>query len=483
MARLIVEEAGASRAFKLGDGVVTIGSGEGARLKLTSPDVADVHLELELAGGDIRLRPRPGVTPPNVGGSPAAGEVAIAFGQTIQVGGALLRVEKDEAVLEEVGAAAPAPAAAAASPRRSTGSAADRAGGEGAPRRRGKARAKAGAPRRRAPVAAPKGVQQRQSVVERAPRERKESVPSWMYVAGTLAVVLVGGLIFWRAFQSSSEAENDPGTQLNEASVSWDRREFVKAEMHLDRITDTSGFTAEQMERYDQLMELVALKDNEEVREDAWRNGTRFKDTMLDRYAGKWLQGDVREYRIPLFLKRCSEFELRWPDHPDLDDVHRQRDRWRAVVSLDDPLTWAAIEWEVEYVTGEKSMRDYRTAFRLLDEYEPFASDTEQAAMGAMRGDLVQEREAYFMDEMQLARHHFENKTDTTRTVQKLVGLVQDIGDPEMENQAARDLVAVFQDPTAEGMLAGYREFEPFSYDKLVSNSIVRDYARQIGLE
>lgn len=64
MAKLIVEEAGAQRAFRLGDGVVTIGSGEGARLKLSSADVAEVHAEIELTGGTIRLRPKPGVTPP-----------------------------------------------------------------------------------------------------------------------------------------------------------------------------------------------------------------------------------------------------------------------------------------------------------------------------------------------------------------------------------------------------------------------------------
>ncbi len=75
MTRLIVDEGGARRAFKMGEGVLSIGTGAEARLKLTSPDVAALHATLELAGGVATLHIQPGVVPPTVGGVPARGDV------------------------------------------------------------------------------------------------------------------------------------------------------------------------------------------------------------------------------------------------------------------------------------------------------------------------------------------------------------------------------------------------------------------------
>ena len=47
MARLIVEEGGKARRFKLNPGTLTIGSGESATLTLESSELAEVHAELE----------------------------------------------------------------------------------------------------------------------------------------------------------------------------------------------------------------------------------------------------------------------------------------------------------------------------------------------------------------------------------------------------------------------------------------------------
>ena len=49
MARLILDDGGKRRAFKLNPGRMTIGSGEGATLRLDSGDVAEVHAELRAA--------------------------------------------------------------------------------------------------------------------------------------------------------------------------------------------------------------------------------------------------------------------------------------------------------------------------------------------------------------------------------------------------------------------------------------------------
>ena len=66
MTRLIVEDGGKRRAFKVGDGTLTIGSGGGASLRLSDPAAAEVHAELLLREGRATLRLKPGVLPPRV---------------------------------------------------------------------------------------------------------------------------------------------------------------------------------------------------------------------------------------------------------------------------------------------------------------------------------------------------------------------------------------------------------------------------------
>ena len=93
MTRLIVEDGGKRRAFKVGDGTLTIGSGGGASLRLSDPAAAEVHAELLLREGRATLRLKPGVLPPRVAGRPAQGETAVGHGQTIQIGASRITVE------------------------------------------------------------------------------------------------------------------------------------------------------------------------------------------------------------------------------------------------------------------------------------------------------------------------------------------------------------------------------------------------------
>ena len=105
MVRLVLEENGERRAFRLGEGTLSIGSGPDARLRLASAGVAARHAELEARGGQVFLRALPGVVPPTVGGRPVAGEVLIALGDSVAIGGARIWLEE-----EARAAAASAPA-------------------------------------------------------------------------------------------------------------------------------------------------------------------------------------------------------------------------------------------------------------------------------------------------------------------------------------------------------------------------------------
>ena len=116
MTRFIVEEGGKRRAFKASEGVITIGSGEKAMLKLASPSVAEVHAELVMKEGVVSLRLKPGVVPPQIGGKPAASEQLLALGTVLRIGEASITVAPDEgAVPSAPQAPAPQPAKAGVS--------------------------------------------------------------------------------------------------------------------------------------------------------------------------------------------------------------------------------------------------------------------------------------------------------------------------------------------------------------------------------
>ncbi|MCZ6598446.1 MAG: FHA domain-containing protein, partial [Planctomycetota bacterium] len=97
MARLIVEEGGKRRAFRVGEGVLTIGTGAEAKLRLSSADVAEIHAELVIQGGKAVLRSRPGVKPPKVGGDEVLTEAPLAFGVEVNIGSARVWLEDEKA--------------------------------------------------------------------------------------------------------------------------------------------------------------------------------------------------------------------------------------------------------------------------------------------------------------------------------------------------------------------------------------------------
>ncbi|MCB9913841.1 MAG: hypothetical protein H6828_01680 [Planctomycetes bacterium] len=136
MARLILDENGERRAFKLRDGKLTLGSGQGCTLTLSSPDVAEVHAELELAGDRATLVPRPGVTPPKIAGKPVTQATTLTLGGSFTLGSATITLQADDAPFAAA-AAAPKPVAR---PRRSPPRRPPRAAAR-PPRRRPRARA------------------------------------------------------------------------------------------------------------------------------------------------------------------------------------------------------------------------------------------------------------------------------------------------------------------------------------------------------
>jgi hypothetical protein len=221
MARLTLDENGATRRFKLNPGKLTIGSGDAATLRLTSANVAELHAELVFEAGVARLRPRPGVVPPSLGGKALTAETVLAGGQSVKIGNAVISVEYDEGegpkTVKAAGAARPAVAAA-------TGAAGARTGGgrsaAPAPRAGGgrTAGARGGAARRGSAA----DDEDERSARSRRPRAR-QGVPTWLVLV-LVAVAAAFVLYFGRGFLESATSGG-----FNPVGASIRYRDFMQS--------------------------------------------------------------------------------------------------------------------------------------------------------------------------------------------------------------------------------------------------------------
>ena len=184
MVRLILEEGGQRRAFKVNQGKLTIGSSESCTLTIASEDVAENHAELEIAGDVITLRPRKGVLPPMMFGQPVKGERSLTLGSEFTIGDAKFRIEDPDA-----------PAQAAAQPG---------AGASRSSRRGGKT------------VGTPKNVPQRRTGERTRPVATIErGMPSWLIVVLLLGGVGITVIAYTNYVGSQSQTGSDsPETTL-----------------------------------------------------------------------------------------------------------------------------------------------------------------------------------------------------------------------------------------------------------------------------
>jgi hypothetical protein len=448
MAKLIVEEGGGRRAFRMGKGVLTVGSGADARLRLASGDVAEVHLELELAGDVVKLRPRPGVVPPRVDGQPAAGEIVLAPGRTVEVGSARLWIETEGAP-PAMTPAAPAAAAPVVTP--------------GVP----------GRPRASAPVA---------SVPRRAARaragERPAAVPAWLTVVGILAVVGLVFLAWARLVRTEASGEGLASNKLRAARQAFAASRFEDARVELAGIP-ASALTPELAERKAALeREISEVLARDELRvENA--PGTKYLDTLLRKYEGMYLQGTPEHAKVRLFLQRCRTFRARWPRHPEMDWVTRQEARFAGYVDMNAPLSLADVQWQVKDLT-DGMPRNYAAAFALVDEFLTRATGSDREAAQALWDELAQARPEYAEDRLFEARHQFEKKNDPSKAVWWLVHNVAWLGDEALANESARFLLRM---PDVEGHLRAYARDYPDKYEAVMRNEIVAGWARDTGFE
>lgn len=436
MTQLILEEGGRRRRFRMSAGILTVGSGEGAKLRLASPQVADVHLELESDGQSVRMRPRPGVMPPRVAGVPVSGELVLTPGKPVELGAARLWIEREGTsdVRNE-----PAPA--------------------GVP---------AATPQRRRTVRPARAARS---------GDRPGGVPTWLVVVGFAVVAGIAGLFYLRRVESMGTGS----TNLVDLLIKDARR------------LESSGNLAEALAKLDQIpagvLDAKAEADVQALRERISRHGdevafylenqvgTRYFDSMLSKYEARWLQGTPDRAKVRLFLERIRTFRQRWPHHPELEWCARQEARFSGYVDLAAPLDLEDVKWQVKDLTGG-SPRNYLVAFAILDEFLSRASGSDHTEAEALRDTLVAERPEYAKEQLYQAQHEFERKDDAPKAVWRLVHNVVWLGDPELADESARFLVKM---PDLAGHLRGYHRDYPDRYEAVVVNPIVAAWIRANG--
>ena len=265
MARLVIEEGGKRRAFKVGDGILTIGTGAEARLKVSSPDVAEIHAEVQITGGKAVLRPRPGVMPPSIAGQPINGETSLAFGQEATVGSVRLWIEDENAP-----STAPAPVAkpaAAGSPQRDQ------------------------AVRREQAIAKAKKDGDR-SVVQRTKPRVERGLP-----AGVIVMLILGGVVVavfagWKAFSSGGDDQGQLAIAGTFGAVQKHITEgsFDLASSKLRSLED-SDLSTEQQVKLKELQGIVEERLAQMLVDEHHRIGTNYKNSKLEKYESIYLQG------------------------------------------------------------------------------------------------------------------------------------------------------------------------------------------------
>ncbi len=438
MGTLYVDEGGAQRAFRVSGGTLAVGSGENAKLRLASSDVAEIHAELEIAGDDLFITPRPGVLPPKIHGVAVEERVRVAPGQELRIGGARLVWRRDAD-----SDAAPAARAAPAS--------------------------------RPMPRPAPRV---RSSVTVRRAPARRRGLPGW--ALAVLGIGVVGFVVFvvLQNFQGNLEDAERTSTQyhLRRSGELLQERNADAAEVHLAKIIP-SELSSEELELVEGYRETI--RESRAAAELALENarGDTWFEFMLEDYEKRYLGGAPELPVVRVFLERTSEFRERWPEHPKLSWIDRQERRFSKFPGLDGPLTYADVEWKAKVFTNARP-RDYASAFELLYTFRETADGEDKSAVDELVAGLRRGRETYHADQLRYAQAEYE-KGNRERAFEWLVMSILRLGDETMENEAAEILVDF---PGADALLRGYHRDRADDFEALMQNVVVAEFAQKNGI-
>lgn len=430
MTRLILEEGGKRRAFKVGDGVITIGSGAHAALKLTGAGVAELHAELVIHGGQVTLKPKPGVLPPKLAGRSLTNDAIVTPGVPIKIGDATLTVEPPEGL-----------AAVAAKVK-------------------------------------PKAIEKEDW--QRSNRELYKSSgikPAHMLIL-LVPLGIVGFFLFKKGVEQPPPASLLAQQQYFHALDMYKSGVIEAAQADLAKIPADAEISPELRANIDTLAaQLVAAKQAGDL---AAENdlGTKFFETQLKSFEQTRLQGKIDRPAARVFLKRIEEFEKRWPKHPQIEWTQRMKASYGVMVDMSLPATYADIEFEVKALTWANP-KDYKQAFGILKRFIDGGQADERAKALVLVDQLMKERKDWYEDRTQQAKFEYE-RNQVGKAVNWLLVLATYTGDEEMERVAAERLLDV---PRLDEHLRGYRSSRPDWWPQITANKTIADWIARNPLD
>lgn len=467
MARLTLDENGAKRRFKLNPGKLTIGSGDAATLKLTSPNVAELHAELVFEAGVARLRPRPGVLPPTLGGKPMSVETILVGGQVVKIGAAAIAVDYDEGEGPRA-----SKGAGAGSTRRG-----EAPGGAGPKGNASSGRTEARGRRAAADAGQGDGTPR----VTRQRIQAKKGMPTW----AILLIVAVLGLLAFQfggtLLSSATSADFNPvGSQIRFEDYLRDA-DTIGARKALAEF-EGQKLSEDWRKRYDEMKARLDSIGSVASQASVDQEATRYWQNQLSNYADNYLAGSASRPKARVFVKRLRAFKADYPTHEKREWVDRMLSRYESIALLTEPATLADLQWEVNTLTAAKPRR-YREAFAFIDEFLGRASGSDRDEALKLKAELESGQQEFFDGEVEGAAIYYSpvkypTKFDAMKSIEILVQLVIGMADPALADNAASRLVKMPEITVLEG----YKRDRRKTFDALIENSIIRKKAQELGL-
>lgn len=458
MPKLIVADGGQKKAFKLSKGRLTLGSGEGDKLKLSGSEPGHAVLVIDADGGTLDANAEVTID----GAGQTGSGLRLEFGSKLKIGGAVLMLTADEGAAAPAAPKSAAPKAgakqrpAAGAGRSSARGGSSRSGGRAGGSKASGAKAGAGAGRGRSSA--------RSGGRRGGKSEEKQGLPGWA-VPTIVVLLLIGVGGAWMAFGGGGNV----GNYLAAAEVGLNEGDYAKVRNSLDSI-DEDRLGGTQRAKYNDLME--RFEEMERVRELTPRRNAGFKwigeklESFADRYIDK--KDSVPPGPARVFLERVEEFKTLWPEHNDpvwtenpdgkkkLEFIADRVRKYEAVTRLSDPITYEELAWAHEYYMANQNFRVLMPKIRGFLEGSPDEMDA-SLAQGLL--DSAKEGEKAFVDDfLGKAKTEFEKFADggetfPMRAASKLHAIVLRADDPQLRASAVDKFINL---PGIEEILQAY---------------------------
>ncbi|QDU66897.1 FHA domain-containing protein [Engelhardtia mirabilis] len=480
MPRLIVDDAGQKKAFRVSKGRLSIGSADSAKLKLTAGGVEPEHAILVVRPEGVQVQVH---KPVKIGGqSVDSGEVDLPFGAPLAVGGATITVEADEAPAKSVPAKA-VPARAMPAKQAGPAAAAPKAGAAraGAPSagaaKRGAAPSKAGAARGGARAGAAGGGRQRGG--DRG--AKKQGLPAWVPMVGVVAALALAVWVF-SGFGSSSKADN----AMTAATSQLDDGNLKTARASLSSI-NPAKLKPEQKTKYEALMAELegreAFKDGSEARLRAMREVDEQLKGLVDR---QFKTDPAEPEKVRLLWDRIAAWREDWPMYKDpiwLEDpnwaadmawIAEQEQKFDSVIAKDAPYNLADAEFRAYYFL-DSGIKRYNLVMPVIAAAASNTTDsTEREALEALNTLLNEEQVAYAQERFDKARQYFEEGQEV-QSAAILVADIRTLTQPQLVDRAATLLLGF---PKIRPILEGYERTKPETFSELMLNGKIAAFVR-----